>query len=175
MKKFLALFAIGLATYVVAEDLVLNPYGQQVVTIEKAGRTQPVVTRRSEILTAARTLSSADNNSIFYLNAAAEFAVTLPAPALDAEFTFIVKAAPSGASYTVVAAGAGSAANDIVIGSAVNAAGVAGDTGTADDTISFVDGQSVAGDVVRVRSDGTKWYATAQSNAAAGITFTDVD
>ena len=175
MKKFLALFAIGLATYVVAEDLVLNPYGQQVVTIEKAGRTQPVVTRRSEILTAARTLSSADNNSIFYLNAAAEFAVTLPAPALDAEFTFIVKAAPSGASYTVVALGVGSAANDIIIGSAVNAAGVAGDTGTADDTISFVDGQSVAGDVVRVRSDGTKWYATAQSNVAAGITFTDAD
>jgi hypothetical protein len=174
MKKFLAFLALGLATFVVAEDLVLNPYGQQVVTIEKAGKTQPVVTRRSEVLTAARTLSAADNNSIFYLNSATEFAVTLPAVALDAEYTFIVKAAPSGASYTVVAAGSG-AANDIIIGSAVNAAGVAGDTGTADDTISFVDGQAVAGDVVRVRSDGTKWYATAQSAVAAGITFTDVD
>ena len=119
-------------------------------------------------LTAASTLTTAQSNTIFFLSSATEFATTLPAPAAGLMYTFIVGAAPSGASYTIVTA---SSAN-IIKGQAVNAAGVAGDTGTADDTISFVDGQAVAGDQVTVISDGTSWFAKAFCAVAAGVTFT---
>jgi hypothetical protein len=119
-------------------------------------------------LTAASTLTTAQSNTIFFLSSATEFVTTLPAPAAGLMYTFIVGAAPSGASYTVVT----SASANIIKGQAVNAAGVAGDTGTADDTISFVDAQAVAGDQVTVISDGTSWFAKAFCAVAAGVTFT---
>jgi hypothetical protein len=123
---------------------------------------------RHKILTAAYTVTQDENGSVYWLNATSEFATTLPAPFLGAEYTFIVKGAPSGASYTVVT---GSSAN-IIKGMQNPAAAAAGDTGTADDTISFVDGQAVAGDMVQLWSDGTSWFAQAFSRVAAGITFT---
>ena len=129
------------------------------------GVTGPVT---NTTLTAASTLTAAQSGTTFFLSYATEFATTLPAPAAGLAFTFIVGAAPSGASYTIVTA---SSAN-IIKGQAVNAAGVAGDTGTADDTISFVDGAAVAGDTVTVISDGTSWFAYGQCAVAAGITFT---
>jgi hypothetical protein len=119
-------------------------------------------------LTAASTLTAAQSGTTFFLNSATEFATTLPAPAAGVAFTFIVKAAPSGASYTIVTA---SSAN-IIKGQAYPASGAAGDTGTADDTITFVDAQAVAGDMVTVISDGTSWFAKAYCAAAAGVTFT---
>jgi hypothetical protein len=61
---------------------------------------------------------------------------------------------------------------NVIKGLQNSAAGDAGDTGTADDTITFVDGQAVAGDRVDVISDGTSWFAYARSKVAAGITFT---
>jgi hypothetical protein len=119
-------------------------------------------------LTAATTLTHEDNCGVFYLNAATEFATTLPAPFLGAFFTFIVKAAPSGANYTIVTSGSA----NIIVGMQNPAAAAAGDTGTADDTISFVSAQAVAGDMVQLWSDGTSWFAQAFSRVAAGITFT---
>jgi hypothetical protein len=119
-------------------------------------------------LAAASTLTAAQSKTILFLSSATEFATTLPAPAVGLTYTFIVGAAPSGASYTIVT----NASANIIKGQAVNAAGVAGDTGTADDTISFVDGQAVAGDQVVVISDGTSWFAKAFCAVAAGVTFT---
>jgi len=119
-------------------------------------------------LTAASTLTTAQSNTIFFLSSATEFVTTLPAPAAGLMYTFIVGAAPSGASYTIVTT---SSAN-IIKGQAYPASGAAGDTGTADDTISFVDGQAVAGDQVTVVSDGTSWFAKAFCAAATGVTFT---
>lgn len=119
-------------------------------------------------LTAASTLTAAQSGTVFFLNSATEFVTTLPAPAAGLTYTFIVKAAPSGANYTVVTA---SSAN-LIKGQAYPASGDAGDTGTADDTISFVSAQSVAGDMVTVISDGTSWFAKAFCAVAAGVTFT---
>jgi hypothetical protein len=121
-----------------------------------------------KVLTAASTISSEENGLVYFLSATTEFATTLPAPFLGAHYTFIVKAAPSGASYTVVT---GSSAN-VIKGLQNSVAGDAGDSGTADDTITFVDGQSVAGDKVELWSDGTSWFAYAISKVAAGVTFT---
>jgi hypothetical protein len=123
---------------------------------------------RMKVLTAASTLTHADNGTVFLLNSATEFATTLPAPFLGAEFQFIVKAAPAGANYTIVTASSG----NVIIGMQNSVAGDAGDTGTADDTISFVGGSSLAGDRVELFSDGTSWFAYATSKVAAGITFT---
>lgn len=119
-------------------------------------------------LTATSTLTAAQSGTTFFLSSATEFVTTLPAPAAGLAYTFIVAAAPSGASYTVVT----NASANIIKGQAVNAAGVAGDTGTTDDTISFVDAQSVAGDQVYVISNGTSWFAYAMCAVAAGVTFT---
>jgi hypothetical protein len=122
----------------------------------------------AEIVTATNAITAAESGKTFFLDSATEFASTLPAPALGLKYTFIVKTAPSGASYTVVTT---SSAN-IIKGLQNSVAGDAGDSGTADDTITFVDGQAVAGDKVEVISDGTSWFAYAISKVAAGITFT---
>ncbi len=118
--------------------------------------------------TATLQLSADDSGAVVFLNSATEFVTTLPAPKRGLHFTFIVTAAPSGASYTVVTSGSA----NIIKGNQNSVAGDAGDFGTADDTISFVDGQSVAGDKVEVICDGTSWFAYAISKVAAGVTFT---
>lgn len=71
-------------------------------------------------------------------------------------------------NYTVVT----NASGNVIKGKQISVAGDAGDTGTSDDTISFVDGQAVAGDRVEVWCDGTNWFAIGISNVAAGLTFT---
>ena len=149
---------------------------EKTLTVRRGGRIDVVnpdgsVASRdmsAEILTATRQVLASENGRTFYLNAATEFVTTLPAPFLGAEFTFIVMAAPSGANYTVVT----SASANILKGLQNSVAGDAGDSGTADDTVSFVGGQAVAGDKVELRSDGTSWFGYAISKVAAGITFT---
>lgn len=123
---------------------------------------------KAKVLSGTYTVPVEENGCTYYLNAATEFVSTLPAPFLGASYEFIVGAAPSGASYTVVS---GSSAN-IIKGLQNSVAGDAGDSGTADDTITFVDGQALAADRVSLRSDGTSWFAYAVSKVAAGITFT---
>jgi len=122
----------------------------------------------TEVVTATNVILAAETGTVFFLNSATEFVSTLPAPAAGLKFTFIVTAAPSGASYTVVT----NASANIIVGQQVNVAGAAGDSGTTDDTITFVDGQSVVGDKVELFCDGTKWYAYATCGVAAGVTFT---
>lgn len=122
----------------------------------------------AEIVTATNVLAVAESGSTYYLNAAGGFVTTLPAPQLGLRFTFIVMTAPSGGSYTVVT----NASANIIKGNQNSVAGDAGDSGTADDTITFVSGSSVAGDKVEVYSDGTSWFAYAISRVAAGVTFT---
>jgi hypothetical protein len=118
--------------------------------------------------TATKAVTAAESGTTFFLNSATEFVSTLPAPAAGLTYSFVVVAAPASASYTVVTA---TSAN-IIVGKQFCSEDSAGDTGTADDTITFVDGQAVAGDRVDLISDGTKWYAYAFSAVAAGITFT---
>jgi hypothetical protein len=43
------------------------------------------------------------------------------------------------------------------------------------DTITFVDGIAVEGDMVRIVASGNYWYVTGVSNADGGITITDSD
>jgi hypothetical protein len=131
----------------------------------------PTLKDLTEVVAATNVITAAETGSVFFLSSATEFVSTLPAAAAGLHFTFIVTAAPSGASYTVVT---DSSAN-IIKGNQNSVAGDAGDFGTADDTISFVDGQSIAGDRVEVYCDGTNWFAYAVSKVAAGVTFTQAN
>lgn len=144
-----------------AAVLHANATGWQVVA------SLPVISK-SESVTATNVIAASESGTTFFLNSATEFVSTLPAPKAGLRFTFIVTAAPSGASYTVVTT---SSAN-IIKGQAFIAADAAGDTGTADDTVSFVDGQSVAGDKIECWSDGTSWFIQGTAAVAAGLTFT---
>lgn len=123
---------------------------------------------KAPTITATRQVSGEESGSVFFLSSATEFVTTLPLPKRGLHYTFIVTAAPSGASYTIVTNGSA----NIINGKQNSVAGDAGDTGTTDDTISFVDGQAVAGDKVELFCDGTNWFAYAISAVAAGITFT---
>ena len=127
-----------------------------------------VVNYPPEVVTATNVITADESGKTFFLSSGAEFVSTLPAPKLGMRFTFIVAAAPVGASYTVVT----SSSANLIKGLQNSVAGDAGDSGTADDTITFVDGQAVAGDKVELFSDGTSWFAYAISKVAAGITFT---
>lgn len=120
-------------------------------------------------LTAATTLDGSAQFGTIFLNSATEFVTTLPEPYNGAELTFVVAAAPSGASYTIVTNGSA----NIIQGSVSTAAdGTAAAIGADEDTITFVDGTAVVGDMVKLFSDGTNWYVTGQCAAAGGITLT---
>lgn len=122
----------------------------------------------SEVVTATNAITAAETGATFYLNSATEFVSTLPAPALGLRFTFIVAAAPAGASYTVVTA----ASANLIRGQINSVFGDAGSFHAAGDTISFVDGQAVAGDKVELHCDGANWFAFGISRVAAGVTVT---
>jgi hypothetical protein len=130
-------------------------------------RVATVVTN-TETVTAAKTLTSADSGKVIFINNATGFAITLPTPAAGLNFTVINITANTSGNHTLVSA---SSAN-VIKGNQNSVAGDAGDFGTADDTISFVANQSIAGDRVELYTDGTSWFAYATSKVAAGITFT---
>jgi len=119
-------------------------------------------------VTAVGTITAADHNCQILLNNATGFATTLPAPIAGFRCEVINILANTSGNHTLVTA---SSAN-VIKGLQNSVAGDAGDFGTADDTISFVANQSLPGDRVELRSDGTSWFAYATSKVAAAITFT---
>lgn len=118
--------------------------------------------------TAVGNITAADHLATIFIDNATGFATTLPAPIAGFRCEVINKTANTTGNHTIVTA---SSAN-VIKGNQNSVAGDAGDSGTADDTISFVANQSVAGDRIELRSDGTSWFAYATSRVAAGITFT---
>lgn len=125
---------------------------------------------RGVTLTAASTLTSADDGKIFFLGAAGGFTTTLPAPYVGGRLRFVVKVAPTTA-YIIVS---GSSAN--ILRGGVNELEVdTGDDGpyqNAGDTFTFVANVAVVGDFVEFVSDGTYWYLHGQTNADGGSTLT---
>jgi hypothetical protein len=118
-----------------------------------------------EILTGARKLTADDNGKTFFLNAAGGMAITLPAPELGFECTFIVKTAlTSNATITSVDA-AGAAANITkghVLTTDVNSATDADFDTTAVDVVTLAANKAVAGDLVKFVCDGSIWYYRAE-------------
>lgn len=119
-------------------------------------------------VTGTATITAADHGATIFLDNATGFATTLPAPIAGFQCEVINKTANTSGNHTVVS----NASANIIKGNQNSVAGDAGDSGTADDTVSFVANQSVAGDRLELRSDGTSWFAYATSRVAAGMTFT---
>lgn len=122
--------------------------------------------RDYEIITAVGTLAYTECGKTVFLNSAAEFATTLPAPVAGCQFTFYVKAAPVGANYTVVTA---SGANVIYGSMVVNSTVVPCVT---EDTINVVAAAAAIGDSFKLEADGTNWYLTGDGVAAGALTCT---
>lgn len=114
--------------------------------------------------TAAVTLTAADSGKDVYLDAAAGFAITLPAVTAGLKYKFIVGSAFATTDFTIVAA------TDVIQGGAVvNSVFV---PAANENTISFVATAEGVGDYVELSSDGTNWYASGIGAAAGSITFT---
>ena len=124
---------------------------------------------KTEVVAAANVITADESGSVFFLNDATEFASTLPAPAAGLNFRFIVSAAPAGADYTITT----NAGANVILGQVYCNAGTDEDSETSGcDTISFIGGTSVVGDMVEVYCDGTNWFAYGFCNATGGITMT---
>lgn len=130
----------------------------------------PTVKDLTEVVIATNVITAAETGSVFFLNAAVEFASTLPAVAAGLHFTFIVTAAPSGASYTVAGA-SGTPIKGHVLTNDVNSA-TDSDFGTAGElTLTFVDSKAVAGDRAEFWCDGTNWFVVASCSVFDAITI----
>jgi len=131
---------------------------------------------RAEILTATTQLTKEDSGKTFYLNAATEFATTLPgvvSAGLGWCCEIIVMAAPASASYTVTEL-ASIDTNVIIVNGIAESEVDTGDDGpygATTTTITFADGVAVAGDWIRIRGNGTTYFVTGQTNADGGITI----
>ena len=150
---------------IVSEDT--NGLRTTLATVEQINA-QALAASNTRTLTAAGSISATDHGKVLYLDNATGFATELPAPIAGFKCEVISKTANTTGAHTLTT----SSSANIVKGNQNSVAGDAGDSGTADDTISFVANQSVAGDRVELRSDGTSWFAYATSRVAAGITFT---
>lgn len=127
--------------------------------------------RVSTLTAAGLVLTAADSGKIFFIDNATGFvAATLPAVAgcAGVTFTFINKTPNTSGNHTIVTSGS----ENVINGNVNDVGGAAGDTGTTDDTVSFVANQSVAGDKLEIFSDGVKFFGYAISRVAAGMTFT---
>jgi len=111
------------------------------------------------VLAEARTLTDSDSGKTYFLNAAAGFQVTLPAPRAGLNFEFILKTAPSTGHYVI-----GSRADEKIIRGKQLTSNLNAETNATWEkdgasNIRFIMGQAAIGDSVELISDGTYWYA----------------
>lgn len=122
-----------------------------------------------EVVTATNVILAAESGKTFFLDAAAGFASTLPAPAAGLRFSFIVKTAPTSNGYTIVTNGT---TQKVLKGLAVIAADAVGDVSAGGTTATFVHNQALPGDRVDMICDGTIWYIIGYAQVAAALTIT---
>ena len=122
-----------------------------------------------EVVTETNVILAAESGKTFFLNAAAGFQSTLPAPAAGLRFTFIVKTAPTSNGYTIVTNGT---TQKVLKGLCVIAADAIGDVSAGGTTATFVHNQALAGDRIDMICDGTIWYMVGYAQVTAAITIT---
>jgi hypothetical protein len=129
-----------------------------------------------EELTSTKTVEVHDCGTIFTLDSATEFAVTLPdvsssGPGWWAEFHIL--GAPASANYTVV-----TNSENVLMGkvfashTTIDGSATIGNHIIEGNTVTFVDALAVPGDHVRIIGTGTHYIATAYASASTGITIT---
>jgi len=118
------------------------------------------------------TLTVAQSGTTFFLNSTGVGAIVLPAvsTAAGVEYRFIAKNTTADCTITT-----GNTHENIMYGSVVLGVTGADDTAqeipaSAEDTIT-VDTTALVGDWLRLCSDGTNWYVSGYTAAAAGFAF----
>lgn len=122
-----------------------------------------------EVVTATNVILAAESGKTFFLDAAAGFQSTLPAPAAGLKFTFIVKTAPTSNGYTIVTNGT---TQKVLKGLAVIAADAVGDVSAGGTTATFVHNNALPGDRIDMICDGTIWYMVGYAQVTAALTIT---
>ena len=124
----------------------------------------------TEVIATATTLTKADSNKVFILDAAAGVTVTLPALADGLRFKFIVGAAFATTNF-VIASAEGDNINGIIADLGATPAGI---PASGEDQINFVASAETIGDYIEIYSDGTNYYVNGFGAGTGSITFTAV-
>jgi hypothetical protein len=122
--------------------------------------------RNIEVLTAAKTLTTAETNRTYILNSATAFAVTLPAVEAGLHYTFYAGATQvTGGNHTIVPTDDNTVYGEYLVAGLTVPASAEGSINWVADTI-------LPGDKVEVFCDGTNWYVSGAAAASGAITFT---
>lgn len=116
----------------------------------------------SEAVTASNTITASESGTIFYISGAASTS-TLPAvaTATGTVFTFVVATAVSG-DITIVSAEGDNLEGAVDVNSSIV-------TVDAADRVLINQAAENLGDIVRVRSNGQKWFVTGEALNATGL------
>lgn len=144
-----------------ADDEAFYFYNRTVSAAERVGGVAGVMTP-----TVAFALTRADSGKTIFLNAAAGFAITLPALAAGLKFKFVTAAAFATTDFTIVTPGG---VNVIQGGAIVNSTYV---PAVNEDSINFICTAETIGDVIELECDGTNWLVNGVGAGAGAITFT---
>jgi len=119
-----------------------------------------------EDITAAKTLTRADNGKSFLLKASAGVTVTLPALERGLRFRFTVGLAFDTSNWVIAEADSTAVIEGTIV---VNGASVNADN---EKQVNFVNSAESLGDFVEMFCDGTSWFVTGVGNGAGSITVT---
>lgn len=123
------------------------------------------------VVITTKSVLSSENGCKFFLDLAAGFVVTLPAVALGLEYEFILRTAVTG-STTIVCPAAAALFKGHVLTNDVNSATDSDFDTTAVATLTFVLNKAVAGDRIKIISDGVNWFYKAECSVFDAITGT---
>ena len=118
------------------------------------------------------TIGRNQSGITFILDNSAGAVVTLPPPLKGLEYEFIVETAPTTGDYSLYSHDGSSIIHGSVMTNNVTSA-TDGDAtlGTPVPRVKFKANTAVRGDSLEIRSDGTKWYATAFCSVYNAIVF----
>jgi len=124
------------------------------------------IVKKTETITAAKTLTEADSGKVFYLDAAAGATITLPALKAGLFFKFVVADNFATTNWII-----DSAEGDNIEGSILVSGGSTPAVG--EDQINFVASAESLGDFVELECNGSKWFVSGFGTSAGSITVTD--
>ena len=113
-------------------------------------------------LSAAKTITAAENGTTFMLTGIVGYALTLPAPTVGLKYKFIVQDLFATTDWVITATGA------IMFGTVMEASTVQAIAGAT--TINLELAADTIGDMISVESDGTNWYVSGAMAQAASVT-----
>ena len=117
-------------------------------------------------ISAATTLTAADSETWYKLDAAAGVTVTLPAAQAGLSFRFIVASSFATSNFVIDSAEGDNISGVLV----VDGASVVADE---EDQINFVATAETVGDFIDIWSDGSSWFVYGIGAGAGSITATD--